>query len=88
MPCVSIPVAPMPPSIFPITLTPPETPDPGFAANLCCKILQFEVVTEPLPLPPGTINPATAATITAILTSAMQTVQTYLDKLPTECPLE
>lgn len=84
MACVPIPQVPNPELPFPLTIAPPETPDPGFSADLCCKILAFTIPTPPIPLPPGTVNPATAA----LITSNLAAVQAYLDALPLKCPRE
>jgi hypothetical protein len=84
MACTPIPTLPMPSLPGGITLTPPETPDPGFSADLCCKILQFAIPTPPIPLPPGVVNAGTAAIIKTTLAS----VQAYLDALPVSCPRE
>ena len=84
MACAPIPELPMPELPGGITLAPPETPDPGFSADLCCKILQFTVPTPPIPLPPLVVNPATSA----IIKTTMAAVQAYLDAIPVKCPRE
>jgi hypothetical protein len=84
MACIPAPTLPEPPSIFPLTLTPPTTPDPGFQAAWCCKQLAFEIPTPPIPLPPFTANAATAG----IIKAAMATIQAYLDARSFDCPRE
>ena len=84
MACVPIPEIPLPSLPFPITIAPPATPDPGFAADLCCKILQFSIPTPPIPLPVGVVNPATSA----IIKSNLAIVMAYIDAIPVNCPRE
>jgi hypothetical protein len=40
----------------------------------------------PIPLPPGTINPAEVAIIVAALQEGIATVQAYIDALIPPCP--
>lgn len=40
----------------------------------------------PIPLPPGTISPATAVAIAAAIQTAVAAVMTYIDAIPLDCP--
>ncbi len=84
MACVPIPEAPVPELPAPLTIAPPATPDPGFDAALCCKILQFTVPAPPVPLPPLVVNGPTSA----IIKAALAAVQAYIDAIPVKCPRE
>lgn len=64
-----------------------EPPDLGaFAgdADLCCKRLSFNLPLPPVPLPPLAVNGA----VTALFAAAAKTINSYLDALSVDCPLE
>jgi hypothetical protein len=81
MPCLPIASLPIPELPFPLTIGPPII-DIEFDPKLCCKLLPFPLVVPPIPLPPGTLNPAIVAVIQAQLAS----MNTYFDALPFKCP--
>lgn len=53
-------------------------------ADLCCKRLSFNLPLPPIPLPPLAVN----GSVTALIAAAFKTVQTYIDAVAVDCPLE
>jgi len=90
MPCIPIPKTPQPPFPFPYTVPPLSFPPIPTEPDLCCQLPDFiAMIAEhvpPIPLPPGTINPATAQEIAAAIQLAVDTIDSYLDQLQPECP--
>jgi hypothetical protein len=84
MACLDIPIPALPTLGLGLSIEPPALPSFSGDLALCCKILQFTIVLPPIPLPPLVINAST----TALMTAATAAIQTYLDLLPLECPLE
>jgi len=82
MACVPLPAVPVPTLPGGISLTPPAPPGISFDPELCCKLLPFPLATPPISLPPGTLNPAVIAAVTAIL----QQIQDFLDGAVLRCP--
>lgn len=84
MACVILPSVAPPTLGLGLSLLPPALPSVSFNANLCCKILQFSIVPPPIPLPPLVLN----AAVLAALGPVFAAINTYLDALPIDCPLE
>lgn len=82
MGCTFAPLPPFPTLPPGITLGIP-IPTPAFDATLCCKIIAFDPIVPPLPLPPFL---ATAAA--AIITAQLALLEAYFDAIPFECPRE
>jgi len=83
MACVPLPKVEAPKLPAPLTIT-PSVPEFSFDPALCCKVLPFPLATPPVPLPPGTLNPA----VVAIVTNAMSQVTKFLNSLSIPCPKE
>ncbi len=84
MPCIEL-TLPEPPDLgFGLSIAPIELPPFSGELDLCCKIVAFATPPIPIPLPAGTMN----ASVTALLTNALNAVQAYLDALPLDCPME
>lgn len=83
MACLPLETPPFPELPFPLTLG-AAIPSFDFDPALCCKLLPFPVSVPPVPLPPGTINPA----IMAIIQANLQSMGAYFDALPFKCPRE
>jgi hypothetical protein len=61
-----------------------ELPSQSFNAALCCKVLQFSVVTPPIPLGSLVFNPA----VIGVLNAAINALNAYHDAFVFNCPLE
>lgn len=91
MPCIPNPIPtppplPVPPFGIPALPIPPIPAEP----ELCCQLPDIASLilahAPPIPLPPGTINPAAAQAIVAIIEEGIDAVMTYIDAIPLECP--
>lgn len=90
MACIDLAVPPLPPLPLPFSIPPlPTIPFPS-QPQLCCQlpdiVAMIAAQLPPIPLPPGTINPAVVATVVAAMQNALATVQTYIDGLIPPCP--
>lgn len=83
MACVPLPKVEVPKLPAPLTIE-PTVPEFSFAPALCCKVLPFPLATPPIPLPPGTINPA----VIAIVNNATAQITKFLNSLTIPCPKE
>ncbi len=83
MACIPLPAAPAIELPFPLTLG-AAIPSYEFDPKLCCKILPFPLVTPPIPLPVGTLNPG----VVAIVQANLELLTAYFDKLAFKCPRE
>lgn len=83
MACIKAPLIPIPTLPVGISITPPQLPPlPGIDFTLCCHI---NIPPIPLPNLPGlTLTANLLQPINAILTE----VNTFLDQLQINCPLE
>ncbi len=84
MACIPIPELPNPTLGLGLSIEPPSLPSFSGDVDLCCKILSFNIVPPPLPLPPFALN----AAVTATLNNCIAAVQAYIDALPLDCPSE
>lgn len=90
MPCVPVPKPTVP--SFPVPFTVPSLPVPPVVdePELCCQLPDFLAMIAshipPPPLPPGTINPATAAAIAAAIQAAVDAIDGALDAITPDCP--
>jgi hypothetical protein len=84
MACLELPVPVLPTLGLGLNIEPPTLPSFSGDLRLCCKILQFDIVPPPIPLPPLVFN----AAVTVSLTAAIAAVQAYIDALPLDCPKE
>jgi hypothetical protein len=83
VPCLKIPIPPIPTLPPGLTLGVP-IPVVSFDPALCCKILPFPLVTPPIPLPPLVLNPA----VIAIINEKLTALNAYFDQLTIDCLLE
>ena len=82
MKCTLLPSIPLPTLPGGISLG-AALPSQDFGAELCCKILVFNVSTPPINLG-VTLDPASLAALRTIING----VQDYIDQLPLRCPRE
>ena len=80
--CLDVTLPASPTLGFGLSIAPPEPSAIDFDAELCCKF-QFEIPLPPIPLPPFAFN----AAATLLIKNALAAVQTYIDALPLDCPL-
>lgn len=90
MACIDLAVPPLPPLPLPFSIPAlPSIPIPA-QPQLCCQLPDIvSMITSqlpPIPLPPGTINPAEVQILVAAVQNALATVQTYIDGLIPPCP--
>lgn len=67
-----------------LSLEPPTVPGFSGELGLCCKTVPYSTPTPPLPFPSGVFNPGVAAA----LATAITFVNTFLDGIVPDCPLE
>lgn len=84
MACLEIPIPTLPVLGLGLSIEPPALPSFSGSIDLCCKILQFNIVLPPIPLPPLVFNASTAA----LMSAATQAIQEFIDQIPLDCPLE
>ena len=95
MACIEVPEFPPLPDIFPLTLEPPPLPVLDLSVDFCCR---FQLIVDPMDLlallglaaPIKALliaSPEVSATI-ALINQNIAILNTYLDALPLDCPLE
>lgn len=82
--CIAAPTITPPTLGGGLSIAPPSLPSFSGSVDLCCKRLPFNIPLPPVPLPPLVMNGA----VTTIFAAAFATIQTYLDALSVDCPLE
>lgn len=91
MPCLAAPKIPAPPGLdllLPALPTIPQIPTIGL--NLCCDLPELEINVPGLPISLGTI-PGIAVIlqpVMAVVMAAIDLINTYLDQVQIDCPLE
>jgi hypothetical protein len=84
MACIDLPVPTLPtlPAPLTIALALPTLDLPDL--TYCCKMPPLPVSIPPIPIPSLVLNPAFIATLNAFI----QQMNTYLNSIPLNCPLE
>lgn len=86
MPCLPLPSVEIPEPPIGLSFALPDLPT-EFDPNLCCKIPPVKSPVDEPPLPPIPGALLNAAVLSAI-DKAQAQIDSYLDKLPLECPKE
>ena len=84
MPCLPLPAIELPTLPDGISLALPDLGPGDFAADLCCKIAAVSTPEIIPPIPPLVLDLA----ILALIDTALSKIDSYLDKLPLDCPKE
>jgi hypothetical protein len=88
VPCVELPPFPALPDILPLTLTPPPLPTLDLSVDYCCR-LQLDIsVADYIPLGTVTLAIPGADLVFAAVGEALAQIQTYIDAIPLDCPLD
>lgn len=82
MPCIPVPLPPLPTIPSPFSLTLPLPVPPDVQADVCCQAVNLGVPQIPVPLPPLLLNPAAVL----VMREGAKVVSDYLRSLPIDCP--
>lgn len=80
--CIELPDPPDIPIPLPFSVVPPEIALPGFAANICCKLVALKALKLKVPIPAAVVNPAFCAGIRA----GRAAIAAYKAQLQPPCP--
>lgn len=84
MACIALPIPQIPTPPFEFSFTPPVPQIPSLNINLCCKLPPVDLPIPPIPVPTLLLSSGLLET----LKEAIAQVNSYLNTLPLECPLE
>jgi len=84
MPCLPGIVVPTPTLPSPFSAVPPVPPIPNLLPSLCCTLPKIPTPPPIPPIPPVIINQGIVTT----LENGIQTILSWLDKIPLKCPKE
>ena len=75
MACTPLPPFPAPPALPDGISLDPSLTIPTPDAELCCKVFSMPAIPVLVPFPPGTFNPALAATINTFMSAVLANVR-------------